>query len=172
MESSFDWLSLDRDENVLWEGKPIMKSIYPAILVGVPLIPVGIGIIIIAAAYLHKENTEFVVTSQGLYKKTGVLSRRVKNIGFDKVQDISFNQGIFGKKFGYGNIGISTAGGQNVEMRFNSIDSPKQVQELINKRIRSKEKGSEELDDEKVLKSILKELKATRKSVERIEEKV
>lgn len=174
MEKGFDWLSLEKDEEVLWSGEPIMKSIYPAILIGIPLIPVaGLGLLIIAGAYLHKKHTDFVVTSQGVYRKTGILSRRVKNIGFGKIQDISFNQGIFGKQYGYGNIDISTAGGQNVEMRFTSIEEPKKVQEMINKKIRNGEKREEKKSgEEDVLNQLLEELRSTRKAVEKIEEKI
>jgi len=124
----FDWLSLDDGEEVLWSGEPMMKSIYPALVIGLPLSLVLVGIPIVVGAYLNIKNTDFVVTSQGLYKKTGVLSRSVQKIGFDKVQNISFSQGFFGTQFGYGNIEVSTAGGSGVEMRFRSIEEPKTVQ--------------------------------------------
>ncbi|MFB6204773.1 MAG: PH domain-containing protein [Candidatus Nanohaloarchaea archaeon] len=112
MTEDFDWLTLDDDEEVLWHGNPRLQRI--------------IGL----------EITDFVVTNQGLYKKTGLFSRNVQKIGFDKVQNTSFSQDILGKYFGYGNVDISTAGGQGVEMRFNAIDSPKDIQEMINRRSR------------------------------------
>ena len=169
----FDWLSLDDDEQVLWNGKPLMKSIYPALAVGIPLSIALIGIPIIIGAYLNIKNTDFVVTTQGLYKKTGVISRSVQKIGFDKVQNISFSQGFFGTQFGYGNIEVSTAGGSGVEMRFRSIEEPKNVQELINKHIKKdKEGGSDSVSENDILMEILKELKKTRKAVEKMEKGV
>ena len=173
VEQGFDWLSLDEDEQVLWDGEPLMKSIYPALAVGIPLSVALIGIPIIIGAYLNIKNTDFVVTTEGLYKKTGVLSRSVQKIGFGKVQNISFSQGFFGTQFGYGNIEVSTAGGSGVEMRFRSIEDPKQVQELINKHIKKdKEGSSDSVSENDILMEILKELRETRKSVEKMEERI
>lgn len=168
--TKFDWLSLDDNEEVLWSGEPLMKSIYPAIAVGVPLIPVlGLGFLVMIGAYLNIKNTDFVVTQEGLYKKTGVLSRSVQKIGFEKVQNISFSQGVFGNYFGYGNVEISTAGGSGIEMRFNSIEDPKKIQQLINKRIKhGKKEDSDQIgsSDIKLLQEILGELKEINQKLE------
>jgi uncharacterized membrane protein YdbT with pleckstrin-like domain len=156
----FDWLSLDQDEEVVWSGQPRMKSIIPALIVGIPMSIVGIGIVIIVAAYLNVKNTDYVVTNEGLYVKKGILSRSVQKIGFDKVQNISFSQGILGTQFGYGNIEISTAGGSGVEMRFRSIQDPKKVQETINS-LTKEGKGqdsSQGVTEKEILKEILSEL--------------
>jgi len=76
------------------------------------------------------------VTTDGLYKKTGVLSRDVQRIDFGKVQNTSYSQGFFGSRFGYGNVDISTAGGSGIEMQFRSVPEPREIQELINKRVK------------------------------------
>jgi len=135
--TDFDWLSLEKDEELLWSGRPKIQKI------------IGIGF------------TDYVVTSEGLYRKNGIFSRSVQKIGFEKVQNISFSQGVLGKKFGYGNIEISTAGGSGIEMRFMSIESPREVQDLINKRIKH-EKGEspqKKADQTELLQNILKEIK-------------
>ena len=167
-EGKPEWLSLDQDEKIFWKGSPRMKSILPAVIIGIPLSLVGIGILIIIGAYLNVKNTDYVVTSTGLYVKKGILSRSVQNIDYDKIQNISFSQGIFGNQFGYGNIEISTAGGSGVEMRFRSIEQPKAVQEQINKHIKKdKEEPTSKKGD--IDAEILEELKKTRKAVEKIE---
>ena len=162
-EDQMEWLSLDSGEQLVWQGQPRIKSILPAVLIGIPTAILGIGILIIAGAYLSVKNTKYVVSSEGLYVKKGVLSRSVQKIGFDKVQNISFSQGILGNYFGYGNIEISTAGGSGVEMRFRSIRNPKEIQQKINNRIKStgtEEQGaSSGRDQEELLEEILSELK-------------
>ncbi|WP_414837955.1 PH domain-containing protein [Candidatus Nanosalina sp. VS9-1] len=154
----FDWLSLDSDEEIQWKGQPRIKSVIPAVIIGLPLSIFGVGLLIIIGAYLSVKNTYYVVTSNGVYRKKGVLSRDVQKIGFDKIQNISFSQGLFGNYFGYGNVEISTAGGQGVEMRFRSIREPKKVQDLINKRIKTDSSEGEASRDE-VLQEILQELR-------------
>ncbi|MFC6835102.1 PH domain-containing protein [Halomarina ordinaria] len=168
---SFDWLTLDEGEEVLWSGKPHVYSIVPALVVGIPLSLVLVGIPIVVGAYLNRENTVYLLTSEGLYRKQGILSRDVRKIGFEKVQNTSFTQGPLGTYVGYGNVDISTAGGAGVEMRFQSVPDPKSVQERINRQIRRARPGgrSEEADDERpedVLGDILDELRAIRTLVE------
>lgn len=143
MTEDFDWISLDSDEEVLWSGNPKLQKL------------IGLKI------------TDYVVTSEGLYRKTGIFSRSVQKIGFEKVQNISFSQGILGKYFGYGNVEISTAGGSGIEMRFRSVEGPKEVQELINRRIKDdrseKETGKSEHE---LLEQILNELQEINQKME------
>jgi uncharacterized membrane protein YdbT with pleckstrin-like domain len=134
--TEFDWLSLDEGEEVLWSGNPKIQKI------------IGLKI------------TDYVVTNQGIYRKSGLFSRSVKKIGFEKIQNISFSQGILGKSFGYGNIEISTAGSSGTEMRFISVSDPKEVQEMINKRIKEDKKDGEEGKTQKeLLENILSEVR-------------
>lgn len=140
-----DWLTLDDTEEMLWSGNPRIQRI--------------LGI----------KFTDYIVTTQAVYRKSGIFSRNVQKIGLDKIQNISFSQGLLGKEFGYGNVDISTAGGSGVEMRFLAVDNPKEVQELINKHIRRDEESG---SGKSTMEKILDEMKKVRESVENIEEKM
>ena len=164
MESEFDWLTLDEGEEVLWADTPHQYSLVPALVVGLPLSLFLVGIPIVVSAYLTYKNTNYVVTSAALYKKTGVLSRSVQRIEFDKVQDTSYSQSFFGGQFGYGTVDISTAGGAGVELSFQSVSDPQELQTLINGRIRTREAPAD--DKATVLDDILGELRAIRQAVE------
>ncbi|SEP24143.1 PH domain-containing protein [Halogranum amylolyticum] len=166
MDTEFDWLSLDDDEEVLWADTPHPYSLVPAFVVGVPLAFVLVGIPILVSAYLTYQNTNYVVTSTALYKKTGVLSRSVQRIEFDKVQDTSYRQSFFGAQFGYGTVDISTAGGAGVELSFQNVADPQQLQTLINERLRRRESRTGDGDKASVLDDILVELQAIRRAVE------
>jgi uncharacterized membrane protein YdbT with pleckstrin-like domain len=141
----------------------------PALVVGLPLSLILVGLFIIAGSYLQRENTQYVVTTDGLYRKTGVLSRDVQRIDFGKVQNTSYSQGFFGSRFGYGNVDISTAGGSGIEMQFRSVPEPREVQELINKRVKGSrgepttESGETKRD---VLDEILVELREIRSALD------
>lgn len=143
MEQEFDWVSFDDDEEILWHGAPDELSMVPAVLVGIPLIPlIGIGLIIIAASYLQIKHTDYVVTNKRLYKKQGMLSRNVIKIDVDKIQNLSFKQGVLGNLLGFGSVEISTAGGGGVQMRFRWIEEPREVHDLITKRIETTGEGT------------------------------
>jgi len=169
LPDGFDWLSLDPEEEVVWIGKPHSMSLVPALVIGVPLSLVLVGLAIIASAYLSRENTEYVITTEALYKKRGVVSRDVKRVGFEKVQDTSYSQDFFGTQFGYGSVDISTAGGAGVELSFDNVEDPKRVQELVNERIRARDRRGDADDGESaadVLDDVLAELRAIRAAVE------
>ena len=164
-EVGYDWLTLEDDEEVLWSSRPHRSSLVPALVVGIPLSILLIGLVIILGAYLTYKNTNYVVTTSGLYKKTGILSRDVQKIGFDKVQNISYSQSAIGGYFGYGTVEVSTAGSSGVEMQFRSVPAPADVQELIDSRIERRDgRGGDDKED--VLAEILTELRAIRRAVE------
>ena len=161
------WLSLDDGEEIRWASTPHKYSLVPALIIGIPLSLVLIGIPIIVASYLQYTNTNYVVTNRGLYSKRGILSRDVKQIGFDKVQNISYSQSAIGSSLGYGSVEISTAGGSGVELKFRSIPEPAEVQELITSEIDTRQQGTADdaTDTDDVLDEILVELQAIRAAV-------
>ena len=171
-ERTFDWLTLDGDEEVLWSSNPHRSSLLPALAVGLPLSLVLIGIPIVASAYLSHQNTHYVVTTDGLYAKSGVLSRDVQKVEYDKVQNTSYRQSALGSHFGYGSVDVSTAGGSGIEMRFANVPEPQRVQSLINERVKAhggRGRTDEPRDGESpeaVLDEILAELRAIRRTVE------
>ncbi|SEQ48516.1 PH domain-containing protein [Natrinema salaciae] len=166
-DADLEWLSLDADEEILWAGGPDRRTLIPAFAIGIPLSIVLIGLVIVVSEYLRVTNTHYVVTTRALYKKTGVLSRDVKRIEHEKVQDISYSQTALGTHFGYGTVEVSTAGGSGVEMAFNSVPDPKDLQQRISERI-NRERGESADDRTKadVLEEILTELRAIRAAVE------
>ena len=168
-EVDLDWLTLDDGEEVLWASTPHKSSLVPALAIGIPLSLVLIGIPIVISAYLTYKNTNFVVTTRGLYRKRGILSRDVKQIGFEKVQNISYSQTPVGSQLGYGTVEISTAGSSGVELRFRNIPTPADIQELISREIERREgprRDDDDQDAEEVLDAILAELQAIRQALD------
>lgn len=161
----FGWLSLDAEEELLWGDTPHRLSLVLAVAVGLPLCLILIGIPIVVSSYLHHTNTNYVITSAAVYKKTGILSRSVKRIEFDKVQNTSYQQSFIGSRFGYGTVDIATAGTGGVEVRFRNVASPREVQTLINERSADEAQDEENAETEAVLDEILAELQAIRQTL-------
>ena len=168
MDQEFDWLVLDDEEEVVWSATPHPYSLLPAFVVGLLLAVVLVGVFVVVWAYLAHRNTDYVVTSDALYTKTGVLSRSVNRIGFGKVQDTSYRQNVLGARYGYGTVDVSTAGGGVVEMSLANVAEPRRTQSLINERLRGAPHRAEGTgrDGEAVLDEILTELRAIRSAVE------
>ncbi|SDZ86688.1 PH domain-containing protein [Haloplanus vescus] len=156
-----DWLSLESDETVVWQGGPRLRRILPtaaaavlwiAALVLAPqfvptrALPTAVlvgGIVLLALpalaavawAYLRTTNVDYVLTDRNLYRKSGVLSTHVSRIGLSTVQQTSLTKSVWGNAFDYGTIELSTAGSDGVDLRLTDLDDPAPVREEIRRRI-------------------------------------
>ncbi len=75
-----------------------------------------IGIVIaMPLAYLSWKRTFYGITNKRTLKVSGVLSRQSRDASHDKMQDVTMDQPIFGRMFGWGDLVFATAassGGQ------------------------------------------------------------
>ncbi|MBI2169089.1 MAG: PH domain-containing protein [Actinobacteria bacterium] len=78
--------------------------------------------------------THFVVTSDRLIFRQGVLSRHGREIPLERVNDISFNQSFWERIIGAGDLLIESAGEQG-QQRFTDIPQPESVQQEIYRQI-------------------------------------
>lgn len=170
MSSTYDWTTLEDDEEVIWEGQPHRYSLIPAFAIGVLLIPLVIGLVIIPWAWIDRKNTVYLITTKAVYKKRGALSRSVNRIPFEKIQNTSLNQGVLGTNFDYGTVEISTAGSEGDEMRFRAVTDPRAVQGRLNQHLRragdaGRQADRDELTTEEALSELLTEVRLIRQAV-------
>ncbi len=173
MADKFDWFQQDSNEEVLWKGTPKLNSIYPTVGLGILLLPVGgLGLLLIIGSYLYIKNVEFVVSSKALYKKTGILSRKVQKVKFPNIQDTSYGQSFFGRYFGYGNVNISTAGSGGIELKFNAVEDPEKLQSIINQRIEDETQSVKSEQSGTGDSEVLTELRKIREQLEELNQKM
>ncbi|SDJ86279.1 PH domain-containing protein [Natronorubrum texcoconense] len=192
-DHGLEWLSLDDDESVLWSGGPDRRTIAPtAALLALPVLSLlvvpfnaaaGLALTavlalvvgpLVAWSVLWIRRTDYVVTTSALYAKRGILSRDVKRIDFEKVQNTSYSQSAIGTRVGYGTVEVSSAGGSGVEMSFRSIPEPREIQQLISSRVspgrssssRTNTDSDADVESDDVLEEILAELRAIRAALE------
>lgn len=174
---AFEWLTLDETEEVVWSGTPHLLGYVWVFVTGLLLVPLfGAGLAVMAWGYLRATNTAYVVSTESVYKKTGVLSRTVTEIGHEKIQDTSYSQSVVGRYVGFGTVEISSAGGSGVEMRLAYVPDPLDVQSRLDEiagtpaRTRRDERAQAEavrLDGETAAE-LVAELRATREAMESI----
>ena len=63
-----------------------------------------IGVFFFLKWYIEK----IVVTNQAVYLRTGLISRDVKRLPLRNIKDVSFEQGFFGRIFGFGTVMITS----------------------------------------------------------------
>lgn len=175
----YDWLTLESDEELVWSGEPSLLGYLWVFVIGVALIPLfGLGFVIIASAYLQLTNTAYVITTDSVFKKTGVLSRKITDIGHENIQDTGYTQSILGRYYGFGTVEISTAGGSGVEMSLDYVTEPLAVQSTLDKVATRRTAEEEDSDrsgreavriDAAALDELVTEMRATREALESIE---
>lgn len=179
--NEFEWLALEEDEEIIWSGVPTLLGHFWTFVAGALTIPVlGIGLVVIAMAYLRLKYTAYVITTDSVYKKTGVLSRTVTDIGHEKIQDTSYSQSAVGRYFGFGTVEIRTAGGSGVEMRLGHVPDPIEVQSRLDEIAVSPDsdegRGRAGRDGVRVdgatLADLVEEIRATRKALESIDRRL
>ncbi|WP_254821564.1 PH domain-containing protein [Haloglomus halophilum] len=151
-----DDLLLHADEEVLWAGSPRLSAAIGAVVGGLVLvsggvagavflppeaslfarglvallIPVGLAVPVYRVVELRR--TRFAVSDAAVYARSGVLSREVRRVGLERVQNSAYTQSITGSLFGYGTVTFESAGGPSAT--FFRIETPREVRALVDRR--------------------------------------
>jgi uncharacterized membrane protein YdbT with pleckstrin-like domain len=131
-----------------WQIAPAASLLLLATVVGVVALatswwgPVDyvIGIVWIGALlyfgvnYLKWSTTNFVVTNERVISRTGVVSKTGIEIPLDRINTVFFNQSIFERMIGAGDLGIESAG-EGGRQQFSDIRKPNIVQNEIYRQV-------------------------------------
>lgn len=97
---------------------------YPLVVL---LVVVGLWL---AVRYLKWVTTNFVITSQRVIFREGIIAKKGIEIPLERVNNVNFNQGIVERILGAGDLLIES-GGEDGKQRFTDIRHPEAVQNLI-----------------------------------------
>jgi uncharacterized membrane protein YdbT with pleckstrin-like domain len=103
--------------------------------VGTTLQWIALAAVLITAAmvghrYLQWTSTNFVVTNDRVIYRSGVITKRGIEIPLERVNTVHFNQGVFERMTGTGDLLIES-GGEEGQQRFTDIRHPDAVQNVI-----------------------------------------
>ncbi len=87
---------------------------------------------------LKWRSTHFVVTSDRLVFRSGVLTRHGREIPLERVDDVTFRQSLWERIIGTGDLLVESAGEQD-RQRFTDIPHPETVCQEIYRRIEARE---------------------------------
>lgn len=83
----------------------------------------------ITFVWLRNKNKAYVVTNQRLYVENGILMKSKTDIPFHKINDISFNQGLFQRILGTGDISVMT--GNDKPTKLANLSLPEKFREAL-----------------------------------------
>jgi uncharacterized membrane protein YdbT with pleckstrin-like domain len=145
-------MELHPGETIVFEGHPSWRgllSFYIGGVVGALVIALILslfistfGAIVVAAALIgivllggliKRMAIDYTISTQRLYIRTGILSKRVQQTRIDRVQNVNTSQSIRQRLLRVGTVDFDTAGTDDSEFRFLGIDNPARVVAAVDK---------------------------------------
>jgi signal transduction histidine kinase len=83
---------------MLWMGSLGSAGIF------IPFYTVAISIIGFLIVELYRQSHKYIISSQRIVFKGGVITKEERTLRYDKITDINYKQGILGQIFGFGTI--------------------------------------------------------------------
>jgi uncharacterized membrane protein YdbT with pleckstrin-like domain len=139
-------VDLHPGEEVVYEGHPTWRALLTyyvsavggAVVVGVIVAlvaSVGVGIVVgvvlvglaLVYGFVKRMATVYMVSTQRLYIRRGILSKRVQQTRIDRVQNVNTDQSLFQRVLRVGKVDFDTAGTDDSEFRFVGISDPHTV---------------------------------------------
>ena len=107
-----------------------------------PIGVIALGTLVwLLVRYLKWRTTYFVITSDRLIYRHGVVGKAGIEIPLERVNNVNFKQGIFERMIGAGDLLIES-GGEDGQQRFTDISHPDKVQNLIHMQMEENQKRS------------------------------
>jgi uncharacterized membrane protein YdbT with pleckstrin-like domain len=139
-------MDLHPGEQVVFEGHPSWRALLSFYLGGVAgaiviavvvalvtSVVVGVlaGAVLIAAVLgfglVKRQSTTYLVSTQRLYIRRGLLAKRVQQTRIDRVQNVNTEQSLRERILRVGTVDFDTAGSDDSEFRFAGIANPGEV---------------------------------------------
>ncbi len=153
-------MDLVHDEKILWQGRPSWRAhlSYLAVSIPIALLPViiagllrandigtglpywqwlfiSLALVVLVIAYnvLQRYATFYVVSTQRLRVRQGILSRREQTARFERVQNVSISQTLLDRMLKVGAVQFDTAGTDQSDsnLNFAGISDPQELVRIV-----------------------------------------
>jgi membrane protein YdbS with pleckstrin-like domain len=122
---------------ILREGVIVLAGIAAAVAVAIFSLPAwvygviaGLVLLLVMRGLVTWANTLHVVTNERLIYRAGFIGKSGTEIPLEVIQNVAFNQTIFERIFGTGDLMVESAGTHG-QTRYRDIPKPEAVQSLI-----------------------------------------
>jgi uncharacterized membrane protein YdbT with pleckstrin-like domain len=145
-------MELHPDEQLVFEGHPSWRallSFYIGGVAGAAAVGVVVGLIggfglgvlvggvlvaaVLAFGLFKRMSTTYMVSTQRLYIRRGMLSKRVQQTRIDRVQNVNTDQSLRERILRVGTVDFDTAGTDDSEFRFVGISNPGEVVRAVDR---------------------------------------
>lgn len=88
-----------------------------------------LSLILLIAHLIIMQTTEIVITTYRFVYKTGLISRDTKEVSLNKIEEITLQQSVWGRLFGYGQLTLRGTGVGVIELP--NLDDPVELRKII-----------------------------------------
>jgi uncharacterized membrane protein YdbT with pleckstrin-like domain len=139
-------MDLHPGEEMVFEGHPSWRAllsfyiggVLAAVVVGVVVALIAssatgvlVGVVLLAlvivVGFFRRMTTTYMVSTQRLYIRRGLLSKRVQQTRIDRVQNVNTNQRLRDRILRVGTVDFDTAGSDDSDFTFVGIADPGDV---------------------------------------------
>ena len=139
-------MELHPGEEVVFEGHPSWRGILAFYITGllgaaaigvvvalIASVPTGavVGVVLAAlvllVGFVRRLATTYMVTSQRLYIRRGILAKRIQQTRIDRVQNVNTEQRLIERVLRVGTVDFDTAGTDDSDFTFRNISGPDAV---------------------------------------------
>ncbi|MFH5801534.1 PH domain-containing protein [Haladaptatus sp. CMAA 1911] len=99
-----------------------------------PILSFG-GIILLGITYLRWRSQWYVLTTEEVYQKSGLLSTNVVQIRLERIQNTTFSQSFIEKLLSHGDVTIYTSGSSTIDLVLKNIPEPQTVNRLLTEQL-------------------------------------
>jgi uncharacterized membrane protein YdbT with pleckstrin-like domain len=145
-------MKLQPGEEVVFEGHPSWRALLGfyvggiAVALGVALVIGLVGSIwlallagallvagVLAYGLFKRQATTYMVSSQRLYIRRGMLTKRIQQTRIDRVQNVNTEQSLRERLLHVGTVDFDTAGSDDSEFRFVGIAEPAEIVRAVDR---------------------------------------
>jgi uncharacterized membrane protein YdbT with pleckstrin-like domain len=145
-------MDLHPGEELVFEGHPSWRAVLVFYVSGIALVAVAavigalvsgaalaivLGVVVLALVILvgliKRKATRYVITSERLHIRHGILSKRTQETRVQRVQNVNTEQSFFERIMRVGTVDFDTAGTDDSEFRFVGVANPGEVVRAVDR---------------------------------------
>jgi len=145
-------MDLHPDEEIVFEGHPSWRgvlSFYVYGVLGAVILGIVVGIIagsvlgsivavagivlVLVVGFVKRIGTHYVVTSQRLRIRRGIVAKKVQQTRIDRVQNVNTDQRLLDRILRVGTVDFDTAGTDDSDFTFRGIANPDEVVSAVDR---------------------------------------
>jgi uncharacterized membrane protein YdbT with pleckstrin-like domain len=145
-------VDLHPGEELVFEGHPSWRAVLRFYVIGVIVVAVVAAIaalisgaalaivvgavalaLLILVGLIKRQATRYVITSERLHIRHGLLSKRTQETRVQRVQNVNTEQSFFERVLQVGTVDFDTAGTDDSEFRFVGVANPHEVVRAVDR---------------------------------------